>query len=119
MARYTILLVDDDEDIRETTGELLSLNGFRKLVAHDGDEALRLLGQEHVDVLFTDMVMPGLDGINLAKQAKRLQPDLKIMFMTGYYSQSAEAKMLGKLLSKPFRETEMIAALKDLLAAPR
>jgi CheY-like chemotaxis protein len=116
MAPYTILFVDDDEGIREVTAKLLSLNGFRMFVGQDGDEALRLLGQEHVDVLFTDIAMPGMNGIELAKLAKRLQPDLKIMFMTGYYSRAAEAQELGKLLFKPFREPEMIAALTDLLA---
>jgi Response regulator receiver domain len=65
MAPYTILFVDDDEGIREVTAKLLSLN--RMFVGQDGDEALRLLAQEHVDVLFTDRAMPGMNGIELAK----------------------------------------------------
>ena len=116
---YTILLVDDDEDVREAVAAILSARDYRMLVARTGDDALRLLSQEHVDVLFTDVVMPGLNGIELAKQAKQLLPDLKVLFMTGYYSRTAEAQVLGKLLFKPFREPEMIAALTDLLAAAR
>jgi two-component SAPR family response regulator len=74
-----------------------------------------LLGQE--DVQFTDIAMPRLNGIELARQTTLLRRDLKIILITGYYSRAAEAKELGKLLFKPFREMEMIAALNDLLAA--
>ena len=84
---YTILFVEDDTGVRASTAELLAMRGFRLLVAENGYEAMRLLAQNDVDVLFTDIVMPELDGIALAKEAKRLKPDLKIMFMTGYYSQ--------------------------------
>jgi CheY-like chemotaxis protein len=116
---YTILLVDDDEDVREAIATILEARHYRVLVAQTADDALRLLSQEHVDVLFTDVVMPGLNGIELAKQAKQLLPDLKVLFMTGYYSRTAETRELGKLLFKPFREPEMIAALTDLLTAAR
>jgi two-component system cell cycle response regulator CpdR len=95
-AAYTILLVDDEEAVREPRAKLLSLNGFRMLVAQDGDEVLRLLGQEHVDVLFTDIAMPRLNGIELARQATLLRRDLKIIFMTGYDSRAAEAKELAE-----------------------
>jgi two-component system cell cycle response regulator CpdR len=85
--------------VREPTAKLPSLNGFRKLVAEHGDEALRLLGQEHVDVLFTEIAMPRLNGIELARQATLLRRDLKIIFMTGYYPRAAEAKELGSSCS--------------------
>jgi two-component system, cell cycle response regulator CpdR len=61
--------------------------------------------------------MPGLDGVELAKQAKMLQPDLKILLMTGYYSRALEAKEVGKLLFKPLRSRELTAELEALLAA--
>jgi two-component system, cell cycle sensor histidine kinase and response regulator CckA len=93
--QFTILFVEDDTGVRASTEQLLASKGFRLLVASDGQEALRLLADHRVDVLFTDIVMPDLDGIALAKQAKRLQPDLKIMFMTAYYSRAAEATELG------------------------
>jgi CheY-like chemotaxis protein len=84
---YTILLVDDDEDVREAIAAFLEARHYRVLMARTGDDALRLLSQEHVEVL-TDVVMPGLNGIELAKQAKQLLPDLKVLFMTGYYSRT-------------------------------
>jgi CheY-like chemotaxis protein len=116
-APYTILFVEDDEGVRESTATILAQHGFRLLVAQSGEEAMRLLGQEHVDVLFTDVVMPGLNGIELATQAKRLQPGLKVMFMTAYYSRGAEAQQLGRLLFKPVRDAQIVAELSDLLAS--
>jgi DNA-binding NtrC family response regulator len=111
----TLLFVDDDDAVRASTEQILASNGFRLLVARDGYEAMRLLAENHVDVLFTDIVMPGLDGVSLAKQAKVLKPDLKILFMTGYYSRAAEAAQLGKLLFKPLRGAQITRALDWLL----
>lgn len=114
---YTILFVEDDAAVRESAVRLLASMGFRLLVARDGYEALRMIAQHHADVLFTDIVMPGRDGIELAKLAKQVQPDLKILFMTGYYSRAREAERLGKLVFKPARLAEIEAELSDLLGA--
>jgi two-component system cell cycle response regulator CpdR len=113
---YTVLLVDDDVDAREITAHLLRSRGFDVLVAQNGHEAMRLLAQIRADVLLADIVMPDLNGIELAKRAKLLQPDLKVVFMTGYYSRAAEAKGLGKLLFKPVRGAEIETELRNLLA---
>lgn len=113
---YTILFVEDDSTVRDSTAQLLATRGFRMLVADNAFEALRLLAQNRVDVLFTDIVMPDLNGIELAKQAKQLQPDLKTMFMTGYYSRAREAAEIGRLLFKPLRGLEIERELADLLA---
>ena len=114
-APYTILFVEDDDGVRESTAAILASSGFRLLVAQSGEEALQLLDHGHIDVLFTDVVMPGLNGIELAKQAKQLRPDLKIMFMTAYYSRAAEAMEVGKLLFKPVRDAQILAGLAELL----
>ena len=113
----TILFVEDDTAVRQSTAALLASSGFCLLVATDGYEAMRLAAQNHVDVLFTDIVMFGMNGIELAKQAKLLHPDLKVMFMTGYYSRAAEAARLGRLLFKPVRGAEIESELGNLLAA--
>jgi two-component system cell cycle response regulator CpdR len=68
-------------------------------------------------VLFTDIVMSGLNGIELANRAKMQQPDIKIMFMTAYYSRAAEAQQLGKLLFKPVRGREIIEEPDEMLGA--
>ena len=114
---YTVLFVEDDTGVRTSTQEALASKGFRMLVARDGEEALRLLHDNPVDVLFTDIVMPGLDGIALARRAKQMQPEIKIMFMTAYYSRAAEATALGALLFKPVREPQLSQAILRLLHA--
>jgi CheY-like chemotaxis protein len=113
---YTVLLVDDDIDTRESTAHLLGSRGFDVLVAQSGEEAMRLLTKIRADVLLADIVMPDLDGVELAKQAKTLQPDLKVVFITGYISRAAEAESLGKLLFKPVRGREIETELRKLLA---
>ncbi len=116
-APYTILFVEDDTPVRESTAQLLVARGFRLLVADSAFEALRLIAEQHVDVLFTDIVMYGMNGIELAKKARLHQPDIKVMFMTGYYSRATEAMQLGKLLFKPVRIAQLEAELTELLAA--
>src|SRR5262249_4150884 len=77
--------------------------------------ATRILAQKHVDVLFTDIVMPGADGIELAKQAKKLQRGIQIIFSTGYFSRVADALRVGKLLTKPMRAAQIETALQEVL----
>jgi CheY-like chemotaxis protein len=80
----TVLFVEDDDGVRESVAELLAARGFRMLVAQDAGEALRLLAENRVDALFTDIAMPGIDGVDLARQARRLHPEIEVLFMTGY-----------------------------------
>jgi len=112
----TILFVDDDQPLRAVIAEALAAKGFRVLAADSGYEAMQLLAQEHIDVLFADIVMPGLNGIDLAKQAKALHPDLCVILATAYYSRAEEAKSLGKLLFKPLRADEIEAEILNLMA---
>jgi two-component system cell cycle response regulator CpdR len=111
----TVLFAEDETPIRDSVAQFLSMSGFRVLKAEDGYEALRLLTQEDVDLLFTDIVMPGLDGIELARKAKRIRPSLKIMFVTGY---SAKASDLGRVLYKPMRGHQIEAELRSFMLAP-
>jgi two-component system, cell cycle response regulator CpdR len=67
-------------------------------------------------MLLAEIVMPDLDGVELARQAKLLQPNIKVIFMTGYLSRAAEAESLGKLLFKPVRDVEIETELRSLLA---
>lgn len=113
---FTILFVDDDDLVRAPLAALLKLHGMRVLTAASAIEAMRILAEERVDVLFTDIVMPGQDGIELALQARQLQPHLRIVFATAYFSRAASAEQIGKLLFKPLRAEEIQAALNDVLA---
>ena len=112
----TVLFAEDDTPIRESVSELLSLNGFRVLKAEDGYEALRLLLQEDVDLLFTDIVMPGLDGVELARKAKSVKPNVKIVFATGYSAKASEAIPFGRVLYKPLRVHQIDAELRSFMA---
>jgi YesN/AraC family two-component response regulator len=76
--------------------------------------AMRILAQEHVDVLLADVVMPDEDGIELAREAKLLRPNLHIIFVTGYVERAAAAGALGKLMFKPLRAREIENALEEV-----
>lgn len=113
----TILFVDDDRPVLRIIAEALSAKGFRVLATDNGDEALRLLVREPVDVLFADIVMPDMNGIELAKRAKLMRPNLKVLLQTGYFSRAAEAKALGKLVFKPLRVDQIESEIRSLLHA--
>src|SRR5215471_20781991 len=74
--------------------------------------------REHVDVLFTDIVMPDQDGIELAREARLLRPGLQIMFATGYATRAVDAAALGKVLLKPMRARQVEEAFDDVLGPP-
>ena len=116
---FTVLFVDDDELVRAPVAEILNRAGFRVLVAGSAPEAVRVLVREHVDVLFTDVVMPDLNGIELAIHARQLQPGIRVMFATGYFSRATDAAQLGKVLFKPIRAHEIEAALDEVLHESR
>lgn len=111
----TVLFVEDDDLVREHLSEVLPQHEFRSLIAESGNEAMRILREERVDVLFTDVVMPDLDGIELVKQAQLLRPNIKFVLMSGYLSRAAEAEALGRLLLKPVRPHQIEAAIRESL----
>ena len=113
----TVLFAEDETTIRDSVAQLLSMDGFRVLKAEGGYEALRLLAQEDVDLLFTDIVMPGLDGIELARKARQIRPNLRIMFVTGYSAKASEALHFGRVLYKPMRGHQIEAELRSFLQA--
>ena len=112
----TILFAEDDPSIRQNLAQFLSIQGYRVLTAEDGFEALRLLIQQDIDLLLADIVMPGLDGVGLARKAKALRPQMPIMFLTGYAWKAPEAIHMGKLLYKPLRAAVIEAEVRGVLA---
>jgi two-component system, cell cycle sensor histidine kinase and response regulator CckA len=86
--KRTILLVEDEENVRRVTGRLLERLGFRVLLASSAEEALELYEGKGVrpDLVLTDVVMPGLTGIQLAERLRTLDPTLPILFTSGYTS---------------------------------
>jgi signal transduction histidine kinase/ActR/RegA family two-component response regulator len=117
----TVLVVDDDESVLETAKETVADLGYRVLAAHNGREALEILqSSDRVDLLFSDIVMPGgMDGIQLAETAQRLQPALKVLLTSGYATAALTHKYgLPKafhVLSKPYRRDRLAADLYAIM----
>src|SRR5579884_1005899 len=118
----TILVVEDDPDVRELAVALLEAFGYRILEASTADEAYRMLAGHpdlHIDLLYTDVVMPGeLDGIDLAERAKALRPDMKILYATGFANlvrDRRDAALEGRVLSKPYRAGQLRQEVQTLL----
>jgi PAS domain S-box-containing protein len=117
----TILVVEDDPDVREMITAMLSDLGYRTLVARNGPEALATLDQDAaVDLLFTDVVMPaGINGTDLARTAARIRPCLKILLTSGYAGAEPEARSARAdfpFLAKPYRSRTLGRKLKEVLA---
>lgn len=115
----TVLFVEDESDLRDLVMGMLLAKGFRVFVAADGVDALHILRRHHVDLLFTDIVMPGMNGVLLARHAKQLQSQLKVLFTTGYVQRALErnAVLYGPVLFKPLRHTEIIQEVEALLGS--
>ena len=117
----TILVVEDDDDVRAYSVESLRELGYRVIEAHDGNAALRLLErQPRIDLLFTDVVLPGgLTGAQVAAQARAMRPDLTVLFTTGYARNAiVHHGRLDKgvqLLTKPFAFKDLAAKIRDVL----
>ncbi len=106
----TLLVVDDDPDVLDLTASLLRDGGYRVLSAPGGPEALALLERETVDLVLTDVVMPGMTGFELVERARRHRPDLPAIYMSGYFDSMSATPALSryKLLAKPWKPRELL-----------
>jgi CheY-like chemotaxis protein len=116
----TILVVDDDEDVLTMASACLSEQGYEVLQAKNGVEGLDILEQDvRVDLLFTDIVMPGkIDGFELAHRARRLRPKIRILYTSGFLKELPRAEQAGHgdLLPKPWKITRLEDAVKRALS---
>ncbi len=113
-----ILLAEDDETMRNILTIALENAGHDITPAIDGMEALNALNTgEKFDLLLTDIVMPGIDGTELAKNATQKNPDIKVMFITGFAAIAAKQKQAKdtQTLSKPFHLNDLIEQVENLL----
>ncbi len=117
----TILVVDDEDALKELAKDVLEAQGYRVLTAGDGRQALKQLGQHPgIDLLFSDIVMPsGMNGYELAEQAIAIRDDLKILFTSGFdekaESGSDRIRFNANLLNKPYSKTELIQQIRSTL----
>lgn len=112
-----VLVVDDDNAVREVTSLLLAQLGYRVIEAGSGGAALEVLDQhEDIDLLVVDFAMPGMNGAEVAKEARARRPSLPILFVTGYADTAALSDPGEEgVLRKPFREDELAAKLRSVL----
>jgi CheY-like chemotaxis protein len=115
----TILLVEDEPSVRELVRDILVPHGYRVLEAADGREALEMLERHGRDVLLvlTDLVMPAMNGPQLAAHVRERHPQIRILFTTGYFS-GTPAPVLENgdhLIKKPFTPRELLGKLRDVL----
>ena len=115
----TILIVEDEEEVRALTREVLEMHGFAVLEALDAADALRL-GETHpgrLDLLITDVVMPRMSGPELARRLRARRPELRVLCMSGYPERvAADAEPWTAWLQKPFGPDGLIAKVRECLA---
>ena len=106
-----ILLAEDDQVMREYLTRALERSGYAVSAVDRGTAAIPLLETEHFDLLLTDIVMPEMDGIELAQRAAEMAPDLRVMFITGFAAVTLKAGKTmpqARVLSKPFHLRDLV-----------
>ncbi|MGW9229423.1 response regulator CpdR1 [Pseudorhizobium sp. NPDC055634] len=116
-----ILLAEDDNDMRRFLVKALEKAGYNVASFDNGASAYDRLREEPFSLLLTDIVMPEMDGIELARRATELDPDLKVMFITGFaavaLNSDSKAPKDAKVLSKPFHLRDLVDEVNKMLAA--
>ena len=123
--RGTILLVEDDEQVRKFASQVLKGSGYAVVQAENGDAALELVKRDlpQFDLLVTDVIMPGMDGAQLALSLREMTPELPVLFMSGYTDdklvQVGIERGEGNFLSKPFTVAGLLSAVREALPEPK
>lgn len=116
--RFSVLLVDDDHDVLGANARFLRLNQVAVHLAADGDSALRRLMDTSIDVIVTDLCMPGIDGIEFARRARHVRPLTPIVFFSGFATvpDVVRAMQLGAVdfLEKPIEPEHLLSSLLEL-----
>jgi PAS domain S-box-containing protein len=113
----TVLVVEDREDVRRLTCQMLEVLGYETLPASSGSQALKLLGQlgSSLQFVLTDVIMPGMNGRDLAERLTAMQPGIKVIFMSGYTGQVFPGLSGAAYLQKPFTLSELIHVIRQAM----
>ncbi len=116
---FNILIIDDDEIARDVIVSLLSKEGFSVKSARDGIEGIATLKMNNFDLVITDLKMPGADGIEVLKEAKRIDPKIAVVILTAYgtLDNALEAIRLGAFdyITKPFKLQELLFVVENAM----
>jgi CheY-like chemotaxis protein len=119
----TILIVDDEELIREVTRELLTNFGYNVRTAASGKEALEIYSREgaNIDLVLTDLVMPGMNGAALFAELRKIDPMVKVIMVSGYAAQRENDRLLqaAGCLTKPYTVDSLLGMVRRVLDSPR
>ena len=121
--RGLVLLVEDEDPVRSFAARALRLRGYTVVEAASGEEALEILKDPglHVDIMLSDVIMPGLDGPGWVREARTARPEAKVIFMSGYAEDAFNGGESGipnaAFLPKPFTLNELTQRVKDTLEA--
>lgn len=115
-----VLVVDDEPFVAEMATEALLHAGYGAAFALDAYSGMRILEQhQEIDLLFTDVVMPGIDGFRLADMAVARRPKVKVLYATAYVGLARElgaaGELHGRILDKPYRPGDLVAAIREVL----
>jgi CheY-like chemotaxis protein len=117
-----VLVVDDDPAVRKSIDRVLSGKGYAVITAESGEEALRKLNEEKYDLVYTDIRMPGMSGLEVAEQVKARRPWTPVVIITGYGTEAAEARAkaagVSSFMHKPLSPEMIEGSARDALVAP-
>jgi len=121
-ASRKVLVVDDDPAVRKSIDRVLTGKGYAVITAADGEEALRKLNEEKYDLVYTDIRMPGMSGLEVAEQVKARRPWTPVVIITGYGTEAAEARAkaagVSAFVHKPLSPAMIEDSAREALAEP-
>lgn len=117
-----VLIVDDEENVRRTLSIGLKLEGFEVLTAASGDDALRVLGAHAVDIALVDLMIPGMNGLEVARMIRRMFPAVRVVLSSAYHlsARQVERADCGAVgfVPKPYKLTELSSYLRAKIEVP-
>jgi CheY-like chemotaxis protein len=118
--RFRILVVDDDENVREVLADLLLLEGHEVLLAEDGEKALLIFEQEKPDLIITDLGMPGISGWEVSQKVKSMRPSIKVIVISGWGAtlekDQIERNFVDQVLPKPFHLEQVKITIAQVMS---
>jgi len=117
-SKTNILVVDDEEGMRETLGDVLEDKGYNVVLVEDGYKAIQRIKQTPFSIIFMDVKMPGIDGVETFEEIKKVNPEVAVVMMTGYSVEDMIKKSLNKgaytVIYKPFDPAKLIKIVEEI-----